>query len=42
GYRRQVDGQHDRRNLGGVIVNPRKSDLYAFAETDRLIILARE
>lgn len=42
GYRRQVEGEDDRRNLGGVIVNPRKSDLYAFAATDRLIILAQE
>lgn len=42
GYRRQPQGEADARNLSGVVVNPSKSDLLAFAEADRLIILARE
>ncbi|ARM89068.1 hypothetical protein RHEC894_CH02783 [Rhizobium sp. CIAT894] len=42
GYRRQRPGDTDTRNLAGVVVNPAKSDLLAFTEADRLIILARQ
>jgi len=42
GYRRQRQGEADARNLSGVVVNPGKSDLLAFSEADRLIILARQ
>ncbi|MGR4841960.1 hypothetical protein ACIPSK_04885 [Rhizobium sp. LARHSG275] len=42
GYQRQRQGEADARNLSGVVVNPGKSDLLAFAEADRLIILARQ
>jgi voltage-gated potassium channel Kch len=42
GYRRPRQGEADNRNLGGVVVNPRKSELLAFSEADRLIILARQ
>lgn len=41
GYRQQSD-MPDPRNLGGVIVNPNKSEAIAFNAEDRLIILARD
>jgi hypothetical protein len=42
GYRKQHEGIADHRNLGGVVVNPKKSDLLSFRQDDRLIILARD
>jgi voltage-gated potassium channel Kch len=42
GYRQQHEGIADHRNLGGVVVNPKKSDLLSFRQDDRLIILARD
>jgi voltage-gated potassium channel Kch len=32
----------DARHVGGVVVNPRKSDSVTFAEGDRLIVIARD
>jgi voltage-gated potassium channel Kch len=42
GYRQQHEGAADHRNLGGVVVNPKKSELLSFRQDDRLIILARD
>jgi hypothetical protein len=42
GYSRANAPGYDPRNMGGVVVNPVKSDKIAFDPTDRLIILARE
>lgn len=41
GYRRQRDDNPDLRRLGGVTVNPAKSEKLLYSETDRLIVLAR-
>ena len=43
GYVRQREGQsRDARSMGGVVVNPRKSEAVTFAEGDRLIVIARD
>jgi voltage-gated potassium channel Kch len=43
GYVRPRGGELDEaRRMGGVVVNPRKSDTVAFAEGDRLIVIARD
>lgn len=42
GYSRANPVGHDPRNMGGVVVNPVKSDMVTFGPNDRLIILARE
>ncbi|MGQ3296536.1 MAG: CASTOR/POLLUX-related putative ion channel, partial [Shinella sp.] len=42
GYSRANAPGHDPRNMGGVVVNPVKSEKITFDPTDRLIILARE
>lgn len=41
GYSRAGAKGHDPRNLGGVVVNPVKSEKMTFGPDDRLIILAR-
>ncbi|MBW9062418.1 hypothetical protein JNB71_03720 [Rhizobium herbae] len=41
GYRRQRDDDPDLRRLGGVTVNPSKSERLLYSETDRVIVLAR-
>ncbi|UDF31525.1 UNVERIFIED_ORG: hypothetical protein LHK14_09425 [Roseateles sp. XES5] len=42
GYSRANPAGEDPRNMGGVVVNPVKSELIAFGPSDRLIILARD
>lgn len=42
GYSRANPAGEDPRNMGGVVVNPVKSELVAFGPNDRLIILARD
>jgi ion channel POLLUX/CASTOR len=43
GYVRKRDsGEPDARNMGGVVVNPRKSEAVSFSEGDRLIVIARD
>ncbi|MCV9960920.1 hypothetical protein OIU34_03320 [Pararhizobium sp. BT-229] len=42
GYRRQRDDDADHRNLGGVTVNPTKSQKLLYSETDRIIVLAKD
>lgn len=42
GYRRQRGGDQDPRKLGGVIVNPAKSEKLLYSETDRVIVLAKD
>ncbi|MGD9478961.1 CASTOR/POLLUX-related putative ion channel [Shinella sp. G-2] len=42
GYSRANPAGEDPRNMGGVVVNPVKSELVAFGPSDRLIILARD
>jgi voltage-gated potassium channel Kch len=41
GYSRASASGHDPRNMGGVVVNPAKSDKVTFGADDHLIILAR-
>lgn len=41
GYSRANPVGHDPRNMGGVVVNPVKSDMVTFGPNDRLIILSR-
>jgi hypothetical protein len=42
GYVRKRDGgDADKRNLGGVVVNPRKSEPLAYAAGDWIIVLAQ-
>jgi voltage-gated potassium channel Kch len=42
GYVRKRDGTgDDKRNMGGVVVNPRKSEPLAYAAGDRIIVLAQ-
>lgn len=41
GYSRATAAGHDPRNMGGVVVNPAKSEKITFDPSDRLIILAR-
>ncbi len=42
GYVRKRDGATDKRNMGGVVVNPRKSEPLAYIAGDRIIVLARD
>jgi voltage-gated potassium channel Kch len=43
GYVRQRQAETvDMRRMGGVVVNPRKSDAVSFTEGDRLIVIARD
>ncbi|RWX78416.1 hypothetical protein EPK99_07295 [Neorhizobium lilium] len=42
GYRRQRSNDTDHRNLGGVVVNPPRADLVAYAESDMVIVLAQD
>jgi len=42
GYRRQRQDTADTRNLGGVIVNPLKTDKIEFSAEDRIIVLAQD
>jgi voltage-gated potassium channel Kch len=42
GYVRKREGDEDRRNMGGVTVNPRKSEPLTYAEGDKLIVIARD
>lgn len=43
GYRRQRDGDDDdERNMGGVVVNPVKSEALDFIAEDRVIVLAED
>lgn len=42
GYRRCRDGAADARNMGGVVVNPSKSEVLTYAAEDRIIVLAQD
>ncbi|MBC2773592.1 hypothetical protein H6M51_12010 [Rhizobium sp. AQ_MP] len=42
GHRRQRAGDADERNLGGVTVNPNRSELLAYTEKDMVIVLAQD
>lgn len=42
GYRRQRQDDPDHRNLGGVVVNPLKSEALSYTAADRVIVLARD
>ena len=42
GYRRQRQDDPDHRNLGGVVVNPLKSEALSYTPQDRVIVLARD
>lgn len=42
GYVRRRDGSAGRRNMGGVVVNPKKSEALLYAHGDRLVVLARD
>jgi len=42
GYRRQRQTDTDTRNLGGVIVNPLKTEKVEFTAEDRIIVLAQD
>jgi voltage-gated potassium channel Kch len=42
GHRCQRAGDKDERNLGGVIVNPSRSDLTTYTEKDMVIVLAQD
>lgn len=42
GYSRATTSSNDLRNMGGVVVNPVKSEKLSFDASDRLIILARQ
>jgi len=43
GYRRQREGaEADPRNMGGVVVNPPKSEALEYQPTDRIIVLAED
>jgi voltage-gated potassium channel Kch len=41
GYIRPRPGTGDPRNLGGVVINPRKSETLTYEPGDRLVVLAR-
>lgn len=41
GYRKKGSGD-DARNMGGVVVNPARSELLSYAEADRIIVLAED
>ncbi|MBB4064948.1 CASTOR/POLLUX-related putative ion channel [Gellertiella hungarica] len=40
GYRRLRTGEADARNLGGVVINPTKSDKLVYEPQDRIVVLA--
>ncbi len=40
GYRRQREGSADERNLGGVVINPTKSEKLVYEEQDRIVVVA--
>ncbi|MGE3306212.1 MAG: hypothetical protein AB7I52_09605 [Rhizobiaceae bacterium] len=42
GYRRIRDNERDKRTMGGVVVNPLKSQALTFEPADRVIVLARD
>jgi ion channel POLLUX/CASTOR len=42
GYVARRENASDERNMGGVVVNPKKSDIIAFRPGDRLVVLARD
>ena len=42
GYRRVRTAEADKRALGGVTVNPLKSEALAYLPEDRIIVLARD
>jgi hypothetical protein len=43
GYVKKVAARSDDpRNMGGVVVNPKKSKLLSFEAGDRIIVLARD
>jgi hypothetical protein len=42
GYRRQRPGEDDGRNMGGVVVNPSKSEVLDYQPEDRVIVLAED
>ncbi len=42
GHRRQRPGETDVRNLGGVVVNPPRTEMTAYADGDMLIVLAAD
>jgi voltage-gated potassium channel Kch len=43
GYRRKREGDgDDERNMGGVVVNPRKSEILDYLPEDRVIVLAED
>ncbi|MEI9888895.1 MAG: hypothetical protein WDN08_20810 [Rhizomicrobium sp.] len=41
GYRKKGSGD-DARNMGGVVVNPARSDLLSYGEADKIIVLAED
>jgi voltage-gated potassium channel Kch len=42
GFRRKRAGEGDDRNMGGVVVNPARSELLSYVEADRIIVLAED
>ncbi|CDZ72726.1 Probable ion channel POLLUX [Neorhizobium galegae bv. orientalis] len=42
GHRRQRPGDADARNLGGVVVNPPRTEMTTYADSDMLIVLAAD
>jgi hypothetical protein len=42
GHRRQRPGDADLRNLGGVVVNPPRSEVTTYSDGDMLIVLAAD
>ncbi|CDZ27434.1 CASTOR/POLLUX-related putative ion channel [Neorhizobium galegae] len=42
GHRRQRPGDADARNLGGVVVNPLRTEMTTYTDTDMLIVLAAD
>ncbi|EUB96225.1 hypothetical protein PMI07_001827 [Rhizobium sp. CF080] len=42
GHRRQRPGDADARNLGGVVVNPPRTEMTTYADGDMLIVLAAD
>ena len=42
GYARRRAGATDMRNMGGVVVNPKKSETLLYAHGDRIVVLAQD
>ncbi|HWA19638.1 MAG TPA: hypothetical protein VG757_11650 [Devosia sp.] len=42
GYVRKRDGESGGRHMGGVVVNPKKSETLSYQQGDRIIVLARD